>query len=99
VTLGHGSYEVEIAASVADAEVRVRAWRPRLLIVDLELKDGAPRLLGETAGTPHVPTIVLTVDGGLRTKIEAIDGGADDFITLPVDANELVARAHAAIRR
>lgn len=99
VTLGHGSYEVEVAATVDDAEERKHAWRPHLLFVDLDLKDQPMRLVGEIISARRVPAIVLASSGGLRAKLEAFDRGADDFLTLPISSDELVARAHAVIRR
>jgi DNA-binding response OmpR family regulator len=99
VTLGHGVYEVELAATVDEAEERKRAWRPHLVIVDLDLKDDPLRLVGEIISARRVPAIVITNNGGLRAKLEAFDRGADDFLTLPINADELVARTHAVIRR
>jgi DNA-binding response OmpR family regulator len=99
VTLGHGQYEVQLATSVDDAEERKHAWHPHLLFVDLDLKDRPLRLVGEIINARRVPAIVLTSGGGLRAKLEAFDRGADDFLELPINSDELVARAHAVIRR
>jgi two-component system KDP operon response regulator KdpE len=46
-----------------------------------------------------IPIIVLSVKGEERTKVEALDSGADDYITKPFGADELLARVRAALRR
>ena len=47
----------------------------------------------------HIPIIVLSVKGEERIKIEALDAGADDYVTKPFSMNELLARVRAALRR
>jgi two-component system KDP operon response regulator KdpE len=47
----------------------------------------------------QIPIIVLSVRGEERTKVEALDAGADDYVTKPFSANELLARVRAALRR
>ena len=46
-----------------------------------------------------IPIIVLSVKGEERTKVEALDAGADDYVTKPFNVNELLARVRAALRR
>ena len=46
-----------------------------------------------------VPIIVLSVKGEERTKVEALDSGADDYVTKPFGIDELLARVRAALRR
>jgi DNA-binding response OmpR family regulator len=100
MTLNHGMYEVETTAKRASAEERKRAWKPHMLIVDVALRDGDARfLIGEVVRGQRIPTIVLTARGDLKTKLDAFERGADDFITVPFSPEELVARALALMRR
>ena len=100
LTLNHGVYDVERTSRIADAEERRLGWKPHLLIVDLDLKDGdASVLIGEVVRGKRIPTIVLTERGDLKTKLAAFDKGADDFVTLPFTPEELVARSLALMRR
>lgn len=74
--------------------------KPHLLIVDIDLAVGdASGLIGKVVAGRAVPTIVLTERGDMKTKLNAFDLGADDFITTPVDPEELVARTLALMRR
>lgn len=47
----------------------------------------------------HIPIIVLSVKGEENIKVEALDAGADDYVTKPFGVNELLARVRAALRR
>ena len=100
LTLSHGPYEVEVSATSGAAGERKRTWRPHLLIVDIDVRDGDPNeLIGEVIAGRKIPTIVLTKRGDLRTKLGAFDRGADDFLSLPMSPDELLARVVALIRR
>ena len=54
---------------------------------------------GIFAAKSQIPIIVLSVRGEERTKVEALDAGADDYVTKPFSTNELLARVRAALRR
>jgi two-component system KDP operon response regulator KdpE len=75
-------------------------WRPELVITDLFMPhmDGI-ELCRRIRAISTVPIIVLSVKGEERTKVEALDSGADDYVTKPFGIDELLARVRAALRR
>jgi two-component system KDP operon response regulator KdpE len=74
---------------------------PKLIILDLGLPDvpGHDLLRDIRAGNNSVPIIVLSSRGDEAGKVEALDTGADDYLTKPVRMNELLARVRTALRR
>ena len=100
LTLSHGPFVVETRDSTQEGEDVKQEWRPHLVIVDIDVNDGDPRtLIGEVIGGRKIPTIVLTDRGDLRTKLDAFEHGADDFLSVPLAPDELLARVIALIRR
>jgi DNA-binding response OmpR family regulator len=98
--LNHGLYEVRTTPRRADAEDLQQTWRPHLLVIDVDLKEGrASALIGGVSAGRRVPTIVITEHGDLKTKLDAFERGADDFLSLPLIPEELIARALALMRR
>lgn len=95
----HG-YEVRVAAEGEAALDLFRAWTPDLVITDLSMPnvDGV-ELCRRLRAISGVPIIVLSVKGEESAKIEALDAGADDFVTKPFSMGELRARVRAALRR
>lgn len=95
----HG-YEVRVAGEGEAALDLFRAWTPDLVLTDLSMPnlDGLRlcRRLREISG---VSIIVLSVRGDEITKVEALDAGADDYLTKPFGMAELLARVRAALRR
>jgi two-component system, OmpR family, KDP operon response regulator KdpE len=76
------------------------ARKPDLIILDLGLPDGdGMEFIRELRGWSKVPVIVLSARVGEQDKIEALDGGADDYLTKPFGVGELLARVRAASRR
>ncbi len=74
--------------------------KPDLIILDLGLPDGdGMRFLRDLRGWSKVPVIVLSARVGEQDKIEALDAGADDYLTKPFGVGELLARVRAASRR
>src|SRR5687768_11877316 len=69
------------------------AWSPDLVITDLSmpLMDGL-QLCREIRKISEVPIIILSVKGEENMKVEALDEGADDYVTKPFSINELMAR-------
>ena len=98
--LGSGGFRVIEAATAARAEIEARAHKPDLLLVDLGLPDGdgLTVIRGVRSWSP-VPIVVLSARTMEEQKIAALDAGADDYITKPFSAAELLARVRAALRR
>lgn len=99
-TLGAHRFEVLEAGTAARALAAVRADpAPDLVLLDLGLpdRDGLDLLRELRTGSP-VPVIVLTSRDQERVKVEALDAGADDYVTKPFGAEELMARIRTALR-
>jgi two-component system KDP operon response regulator KdpE len=74
--------------------------KPDLIILDLGLPDGSGMdLIRGVRGWSKVPIIVLSARIGEKDKIEALDAGADDYLSKPFSIGELLARVRAASRR
>ena len=95
----HG-YEVRIANDGEAALDVFQEWNPDLIITDLSMpKMTGIELCENVRDRSHVPIIVLSVRGDDRNKVEALDKGADDYVTKPFSINELLARIRANLRR
>jgi len=94
----HG-YRVIEAGSVAEGTLCATSHSPRAILLDLGLPDGDgidfTRRLREWCTTP---IIVLSARGCEGDKVDALDAGADDYITKPFGVNELMARLRVALR-
>jgi two-component system KDP operon response regulator KdpE len=93
-------YQVRTAAEGEAALSNFTEWRPELVITDLYMPhmDGV-ELCRRIRTISNVPIIVLSVKGEERTKVDALDSGADDYVTKPFGTDELLARVRAALRR
>ena len=93
-------YEVDLAPTGEAALTLAARKHPDLVILDLGLPgiDGVEVIRG-LRGWTRVPIIVLSVRETERAKVEALDAGADDFVTKPFGMDELLARLRAALRR
>jgi two-component system KDP operon response regulator KdpE len=93
-------YQVRTAGEGESALLSFNEWRPELVITDLYMPrmDGV-ELCRRIRAVSSVPIIVLSVKGEERTKVEALDSGADDYVTKPFGIDELMARVRAALRR
>src|SRR5437660_4448327 len=93
-------YQVRTAAEGQAALENFAEWRPELVITDLYMPhmDGV-ELCRRIRAVSGVPIIVLSVKGEERTKVEALDSGADDYVTKPFGIDELLARVRATLRR
>jgi two-component system KDP operon response regulator KdpE len=93
-------YRVVEAETAARADVEARSHKPDLILVDLGLpdRDGIDVIRGVRVWSP-VPIIVLSARTMEEQKIAALDAGADDYVTKPFSAAELLARVRAALRR
>jgi two-component system KDP operon response regulator KdpE len=100
INLRARDYEVHVAATGADALKVASAHPPDLVVLDLGLPDmdGVDVIHG-LRGWTEVPIIVLSGRTGSSDKVEALDAGADDYVTKPFGMEELLARMRAITRR
>ena len=93
-------YEVHVAATGADALKMASRYPPDLVILDLSLPDlDGVEVIQGLRGWTKAPIIVLSGRADSTDKVEALDAGADDYITKPFGVEELLARMRAAVRR
>lgn len=93
-------YEVRVAGDGEFALQTFRDWPPSLVITDLAMPNmGGLELCRRLRAISSIPIIVLSVRGEEKTKVEALDAGADDYVTKPFGMDELLARIRAALRR
>jgi two-component system KDP operon response regulator KdpE len=93
-------YEVRVAGDGEFALQTFHDWPAALVITDLAMPnmDGL-ELCRRLRRVSQVPIIVLSVRGEEKTKVEALDAGADDYVTKPFGMDELLARIRATLRR
>lgn len=93
-------YEIRTASDGESAFELFHDWQPDLVITDLQMPnvDGL-ELCRRLREISNVPVIVLSVRDEEKTIVEALDAGADDYITKPFGTNELLARVRASLRR
>jgi two-component system, OmpR family, KDP operon response regulator KdpE len=100
INLRARQYDVATAASGAQALDEAAAHPPDLVILDLGLPDmDGVDVIGGLRGWTAVPIIVLSGRADSNDKVEALDAGADDYVTKPFGMDELLARMRAAVRR
>jgi two-component system, OmpR family, KDP operon response regulator KdpE len=99
-SLSAQGYDIRVANSGEMALEIMKDWTPTLIITDLSMPsvDGV-QLCRTVRAHSQVPILVLSVRDQERQKVEALDAGADDFITKPFGMNELLARVRANLRR
>jgi two-component system KDP operon response regulator KdpE len=93
-------YEARVAADGEIAMDTIRDWSPDMIITDLSMPNiNGIELCRRVRKNSRVPIIVLSVKAQETTKIEALDAGADGYITKPFSMQELLARVRALLRR
>ncbi len=99
-TLSAQGYDLRVANDGETALEIMKDWTPDLVITDLAMPnmDGI-ELTRRVRAKGTMPIIVLSVRGEERTKVQALDVGADDYVTKPFGMNELLARVRANLRR
>ena len=98
--LSSRGYEVDAASDGEAALAAFAAREPDLVVTDLSMpRMGGLELCRRIRERSDVPIIVLSVKGDERAKVEALDLGADDYVTKPFGMDELLARIRAALRR
>lgn len=99
-TLAARGYAIRTAIDGDDALLVMKSWTPDLVITDLRMPNvNGVELCRIIRKNSLVPIIVLSVRNEERNKVEALDAGADDYVTKPFSRDELLARVRAALRR
>jgi two-component system, OmpR family, KDP operon response regulator KdpE len=99
-TLTGAGYEVDDARTGEEGLIKLREFRPDLVLLDMNMPGmGGLAACGEIRADPNVAIIMLTVHNTDAAKVQALDAGADDFVTKPFSTPELLARIRAALRR
>jgi two-component system KDP operon response regulator KdpE len=100
VILRNAGFEVEAAATKAEALDALAVRPPDVMVLDLILPDGTGvEITEEVRRWSTLPILVLSALGDEREKVRALDAGADDYITKPFGSDELTARLRALLRR
>jgi two-component system KDP operon response regulator KdpE len=98
-TLPAHGYRVLEAASGAQALVEAQTRQPDLVLLDLGLPDiDGIEVTRRLRGWSAVPIVVVSARGQERDKVQALDAGADDYLTKPFGTDELLARMRVALR-
>jgi len=93
-------YEIHVAADGEAALQTFSDWHPDLVITDLSMPNmNGLELCRRLRAFSEVPIIVLSVKGEEHSKVDALDAGADDYVTKPFGIDELLARIRATLRR
>ncbi|MFF1410425.1 response regulator [Streptomyces sp. NPDC058289] len=100
INLKARKYEVDAAADGASALELAAARHPDVVVLDLGLPDmDGVEVIRGLRGWTRVPILVLSARHSSDEKVEALDAGADDYVTKPFGMDELLARLRAAVRR
>src|SRR5262245_51970533 len=100
INLKARDYEVQTAADGASALKTAAEYHPDLILLDLGLPDiDGVEVIRGVRGWTEAPIIVLSGRAGSQDKVEALDAGADDYVTKPFGVDELLARMRAVTRR
>lgn len=99
-SLSAQGYDIRVANSGEMALEIMKDWSPNLIITDLSMPsvDGV-QLCRRVRAASQIPIIVLSVREKEQQKVEALDAGADDYVTKPFGMSELLARVRANLRR
>src|SRR6266567_476839 len=99
-TLASAGYEVGDAKTGEEALERVREFRPDLVLLDINMPGmGGLAACKALRADTSMAIIMLTVRDSEAAKVEALDAGADDYMTKPFSMPELLARIRASLRR
>jgi two-component system, OmpR family, KDP operon response regulator KdpE len=93
-------YLLRVAANGVEGMAAVHEWKPDLVITDVSMPQmNGVELCREIRAISEIPILVLSVRNHDPMKIEALDAGADDYVTKPFSIQELLARVRAQLRR
>ena len=99
-TLTGAGYEIDDAKTGEEALVKLRDFRPDLVLLDINMPGmGGLSACRAIRADANVAIVMLSVRNAEADKVEALDAGADDFVTKPFSTPELLARIRAALRR
>ncbi|ANN19304.1 DNA-binding response regulator [Amycolatopsis orientalis] len=100
INLSARGYKVITAHDGTAALKAVAETKPDVVVLDLGLPDlDGTEVIAGLRGWTTVPIIVLSARGDSADKVQALDAGADDYVTKPFGMDELLARLRAAVRR
>jgi two-component system KDP operon response regulator KdpE len=100
INLRAREYEVDVAADGRSALRLAADHHPDVVLLDLGLPDlDGVEVIGGLRGWTNIPILVLSARQDSSDKVEALDAGADDYVTKPFGMDELLARLRAALRR
>jgi two-component system KDP operon response regulator KdpE len=98
-TLAANGYRLLEASTASEARLLARSHNPALVLLDLGLPDGDGfDVTRELRGWSRAPIIVISARGHEGDKVQALDAGADDYLTKPFGVGELLARMRVALR-
>ena len=96
VMLAHHGYDFDTAASGAEALVKVAAYAPDLIFLDIMMPEmdgyAVCRELKKDAATSEIPVVMVTALADRESRLKGLDAGASDFLIKPFDKNELMLR-------
>ncbi len=99
-SLTGSGYEVRTADDGHSGLRSAREWQPDLVITDVSMPNmSGIELCRQLRAESTLPIIVLSVKGEEKTKVEALDAGADDYVTKPIGMDELLARVRRNLAR
>ena len=99
-TLNANEYKYLLASNAKEAILQITSHNPDIILLDLGLPDmDGIEIIEKVRGWSEVPIIVLSARSDDKDKIEALDKGADDYLTKPFSIEELLARIRVAQRR
>jgi len=99
-SLSSKGYDIRVANDGETALEIMKDWTPDMVITDLAMPNmGGLELCRRLRATTQIPIVVLSVRGEEKTKVQALDAGADDYVTKPFGMEELLARVRANLRR
>jgi len=99
-TLTSSGYQVDEAKTGEEALEKLRSYQPDLVLLDLNMPGmGGLEACRAMREGSDVPIVILTVRNAEKEKVEALDAGADDYVSKPFSMQELMARIRAALRR
>ncbi len=99
-TLTSSGYQVDEAMTGEEALEKLRSYQPDLILLDLNMPGmGGLEACRAMREGSDVPIVILTVRNAEKEKVEALDAGADDYVSKPFGMQELLARIRAALRR